>query len=247
MAWPPSSVRSPRNPTRTTPPRADAWWPIRSDLPGARPRTRPSVQCAEPVTGSSSMPARGQEARDEVVPHIIGLARHDHPTRLDRRQPREVRSQIAHGRRQVDLHHHIAATPPDPARRDAERLGQPRGRGRRGRRIGREVEDNPVALARGGQSAAARVEARRLVGRQGAGLPQDVRAGQRRVAAQVDLDGRREPAQREGVALIDWGGHVRLLTLVAADGHLRLLERQGDWSRALLSLTRTRATHLTQS
>ena len=49
-----------------------------------------------------------------------------------------------------------------------------------------------------GEHAALGVEPRVHFGREFAGLPQDVSARERRVTAQIDFDGRREPSQVKG-------------------------------------------------
>ena len=59
-----------------------------------------------------------------------------------------------------------------------------------------EVELDPFAVEGRCEEPAFRVEADRLGGRHEALLPEDVRAGQRRVAAEVHLDSWGEPAQR---------------------------------------------------
>ena len=63
----------------------------------------------------------------------------------------------------------------------------------------REVELDPLTAAHGGQQAATRVKARLLVRRELAGFRQDVRARERRMAAQVDFHAGGEPAQIEAV------------------------------------------------
>ena len=71
------------------------------------------------------------------------------------------------------------------------------GRGPNAIGIGREVELDQVPLERGGQRSAAGVEGERPRAVDPAGLAQRVGRGQRGVAAEVDLGGRREPAQAE--------------------------------------------------
>ena len=86
--------------------------------------------------------------------------------------------------------------------------------------ISGEVELHPVAPSRCGKRAAARLELRRSPAGEGIRLPEDVRAGQRRVAAQVDLDGGREPAQLEVPRLVgDHGPDERGLGEVHLGGH----------------------------
>lgn len=50
--------------TCTTPPRAEAWYPVISLFPRRDAQYGPSTQCAEPVTGSSGTPTRGAKNRD---------------------------------------------------------------------------------------------------------------------------------------------------------------------------------------
>src|SRR5439155_4738793 len=70
------------------------------------------------------------------------------------------------------------------------------GRRRGGRRgSSREVELDPVTAAVGRQQAALRMEADLPARREVTLLPQHVRARERRVTAQRDLDGGGEPAQ----------------------------------------------------
>ena len=68
--------------------------------------------------------------------------------------------------------------------------------------VGREVEVDAVAVEAGVQRAALGVEGERCRAVDRAPLAQDVGRGQRGVAAEVDLGGRREPAQAEGVGVV---------------------------------------------
>src|ERR1019366_2652736 len=60
-ACPPSTTRSPRTRTFTTPPRAEAWNAVNSLLPRVPAQYGPSAVGEVPVTGSSSAPAPGAE------------------------------------------------------------------------------------------------------------------------------------------------------------------------------------------
>ena len=71
-AWPPRTTRSPS--TRHADGAAARRGLVADELGrgrGARPRTGASAQCAEPVTGSSSMPTRGRE----VAGHEVDVGR----------------------------------------------------------------------------------------------------------------------------------------------------------------------------
>jgi hypothetical protein len=63
-ACPPSSTRSPSNCTRRTPPRRDTWCARNSSFPNRSLPKCARQQCAEPVTGSSSIPDCGARKRD---------------------------------------------------------------------------------------------------------------------------------------------------------------------------------------
>jgi len=70
----PRIVRSPFSRMRTTPPRGEAWYPVISVLPSFAPQYDPRAVCAEPVTGSSSMPDAGAKKRLSQR-CVIGLER----------------------------------------------------------------------------------------------------------------------------------------------------------------------------
>ena len=65
-APPASFTRSPAIVRCSVPPRADAWRATSSRRRSFVPHHGPSVQCAEPVTGSSSMPDAGAKKRDTM-------------------------------------------------------------------------------------------------------------------------------------------------------------------------------------
>ena len=148
-----------------------------------------------------------EEARDEVVAGRVARgwsrSRRARPTRAQRR---EVGRERAHVRLAIRPRRDSRT---GSGRRSAARRRAPRaapgGASARLLGRGREVELDPVAGAVGasaGRSACGSAPARR---RRGARLPEHVRAGERRVAAEVDLDGRREPAQREAVVALRRG------------------------------------------
>ena len=104
-----------------------------------------------------------------------------------------------HGLLRVHLNEVVELVLPDVLWRDPEGLGKSRRRGRGLLALRREVELDPVAPAVGGQEAALRLEARLTAGLEVSLLPEDVSGGERGVAAQGELDGRREPAEGEAV------------------------------------------------
>ena len=118
MARPAIPTRSPRSAHRRLPPRRDSWRASRRVLPSVSAQYGIKVQCAEPVTGSSSRPSpRCEKARDEidfVANHRLGRSGRgdDDPARSsfasaaksgvkrrdsgrDRRRPRDNRARRA--------------------------------------------------------------------------------------------------------------------------------------------------------
>ncbi len=85
----------------------------------------------------------------------------------------------------------------------------------------------PVAPVRV-EPAAARVEAERLAVRDVAFGPEDVRGGQRRVAAEIDLDRGREPAQAEAVLVAHEERGLREVHLRGHRLHPALGARRGQ-------------------
>src|SRR5277367_766522 len=63
-ACPPRMARSPLTRTRTTPPLADAWYATNESLCRCFRQYPARQQWADPVTGSSSIPAPGAKKRD---------------------------------------------------------------------------------------------------------------------------------------------------------------------------------------
>ena len=63
------------------------------------------------------------------------------------------------------------------------------------RELRRKIEFDPFIFARRGEHAAQSVKARLFIVLQMSRFPEDVRAGERRVAAEFDFDGGRKPAQ----------------------------------------------------
>ena len=164
--------------------------------------------CAEPVTGSSSMPEPGAKKRETKSYSRRGRARgDDHAADRQFAQTRVVgleRAQFG-----VGLHFHevVEGVASGEARAaDAQRGQQFGGRLGGGGDLGGEIEFDPVAAAVGGQQSAARVEARLGAFGQMAVLPQHVGAGQGGVAAEIHLDRGREPAQVVAVGLFDQEG-----------------------------------------
>ena len=115
---------------------------------------------------------------------------------------RVVRRQAPDGVLGVHLDQVVELVSADVLRRHAERFGEA-GR-RRGRLVplGREIELDPLAGTIPGEEAALGVEPRLPRGWQVPLLPQHVSARQGRVAAEGDLDGRREPAEVETVVVL---------------------------------------------
>ena len=170
------------------PPRAEACSPTSSARPSRSAQNGASAQCAEPVTGSSSMPTPGAKKR----------LTQSMPSRSPGAVTMTPRASTAARARDVGR----ASGPQRPSR--APR----RGRSGSGRRVdvgargpgrARRRRWSAPGAGRGSPSRSSRrppsgTRARRS--RVEAPVPaQDVGAGERGVAAQVDLDRRREPAQ----------------------------------------------------
>jgi hypothetical protein len=83
-------------------------------------------------------------------------------------------------------------------------------------RVAREIEADPAVGLRGREPATACQEVSESVGRQVAILPEDVRRGEGRVAAKVNLDGWREPPEAIAILLRDEEGRLRQVHL---EGH----------------------------
>jgi len=96
---------------------------------------------------------------------------------------------------------------------DSQRLQQPLRRG--GRLLGkrREVQPYQPAFAPGDQQSAPGVEDGFVVRRHLAELVEDMRRRERAVAAEIDLRGRREPAQRESTLCAEDEGRLRQVHL----------------------------------
>ncbi len=143
-----------------------------------------------------------EEARDDIVARVIVHAGDDHAAHLGgrRAQLHEVRLEPANDRGRFDLDQVVHAIAADPTRlRDAER-GEKAARRHAFHPFERgEVELDAIVDATRGQDAALGVKAKDRRTRTPR-LPEDVRAAQGRVAAEVDLDRRREPTKPEVVA-----------------------------------------------
>ena len=63
QAAPVTRTRSPASSTVSSPPRADSCFASRRGLPRRSAQNGASVECAEPVTGSSGMPDSGPNQR----------------------------------------------------------------------------------------------------------------------------------------------------------------------------------------
>src|SRR5690606_29147686 len=121
--------------------------------------------------------------------------------RVQLAQRGDVRAQLAYGALVVQEHEQVEAALADPLGLGAERAGEAGGRLCGGGWRRWEVELDPLACPRGREQPAARVEVRGLVRREVPVLPEHVRAGEGRVAAEVDLGGRGEPAQVIGAVV----------------------------------------------
>ena len=168
---------------------------------GARPRTGRARSARSRSPGPRRCRPRAEVARHEVELGVVGRAR-------SRRRPRTSSAAIAAksgasvrtAAASVELDEQVVARcgPSPPARRRARRPG------RRAPSIGLVGERREVELDRAspddGRTSARRCAVwnrdRSSVGAAGP-VPQHVRGRERRVAAQGDLDRRREPAQVE--------------------------------------------------
>ena len=204
-ALPVSSVRSPA--TRHVH-RAAACGRLDARTARSRPRRShqygASTQCIEPVTGSSSMPTRGREAaRHDVVHAVVAGRGHVDAAHVGERAQRgEVgrrasRTVAASGTTQ---HEELAGRcDSDLGLREPERGEQPAGVGASApaRATGKSSCTAP-SCGRVARSSPLRVwNAASASGGEAAGFPEHVRARERRVPAEVDLDLGREPAQVE--------------------------------------------------
>jgi hypothetical protein len=218
-------------------------------MPGSRPARPPQLR--RPVRRQHAVRraghrvlgdprARREEARHEVVPGPALRPRgHDHPARLDRREPPQVGFSARTS----------ASMRPPPARRSGcvPRAPAPRrapparpvGRRRVQERLRGKVQLDPLPRPARRQQPAARVEARLLVRRQVPVLPQHVRGCQRSVPAQIHLHRRREPAQpppirlrveKRGLGQVHLGRHVPhppLFARLREDAHGRRVAGEG--------------------
>src|SRR3989442_15822029 len=145
---------------------------------------------------------RGEEARDKVIGAcLISRARDDDTARWDAAQSVEIGRHPSHRCFVLDFDEVIEAAAPDECCFGADRLDEPRWRRGSGRRCGGEVELDPGITPIGRQKAALRMKARLLVGLETTVLPEHVRTGERRMAAEIDLDGGSEPAEIVAIAL----------------------------------------------
>ena len=139
---------------------------------------------------------RREEARHEV--DFRSRGGDDQGEGIERRHALEVRLEVAHVGLGIEHRHEIAR----PVRlRRSRAPARPRGPSEicdRARGTRREIHAEELALPRDGERAAAGRE-RHPVASGEKVLEQDVSGGERRVAAQVHLHGRREPAQRRGI------------------------------------------------
>jgi len=137
---------------------------------------------------------RGKESRHEIVLGPVPRGGDDDAAGVQRRHSRKIRGKGHDLLRAREHGQHITAGAADPFGRRPQGLDQCRARGRGGRRLRRKIQTHRSLFAGRGQNPAASVK------RQGrcldvARLPQHVGRRQGRVAAQIDLDGGREPAQ----------------------------------------------------
>ena len=158
----------------------------------------------DPVTGSSSTPTAGAKKREMKSKRVsadrlvtmtprAGSERRVAKsgwTRPHRPFVRRLEEDVFRAHADIDG---LDAQGPDDGVGPVRRLGQ--------RRPGREVELDAIAVPPGREEPAQRLEPRLVVGGQEALFPKDVGRGQGRVAAELDFDLRREPAQAEAVAL----------------------------------------------
>src|SRR6185437_12636775 len=143
--------------------------------------------------------SRCEEARDEVDTRGGGAAGDDHAADGEVAELPEVGWEGAAVPVPGDLDEESGLVLPDKMGTDAERGEQTRGRVVRRGGLGGEVELDPVATPVGGEYAGSGVKARGRVNRKMPVRPEHVRRGERRVAAQIDLGCRCEPAQVETV------------------------------------------------
>ncbi len=171
----------------------------------------PSAVCADPVTGSSSIPDPGAKNRD--TKSNSGLE--DRAVTITPRtgtfaQLRVVRRKRAHCLLGVRFHQIVESVLAHELRSAHSQGGQQLGGSLgRYRDLRREIELDPVAAPVGGQQAAARMEPRLPPLRQMAVLPQNVRARHRSVAAEIHLYRGSKPAQRVAIVARHQEGGLR--------------------------------------
>src|SRR5213596_2050040 len=195
-----------------------------------------------PGTGPTPGPApEGLTAALGVTPRYVGKTRFDYFLEVANEEAvralrpdfsalerGEVGAQRAHRLLVRDLEEVVEAGLPHVARGNAEGGGEPLG-SRRERRAGAgEVQLDPVAAAVGGEQAALGGETGLGAVGQVAVLPEHVSAGQRRVAAQRHLDGRREPPQPPRIVLAVQKGRLRKIHLAGDGLHPRVIARGGE-------------------
>src|SRR5579884_3353495 len=132
------------------PPRREIWRAVSRLLPRRAAQYGISVQCAEPVAGSSSTPCAGaKKARDEVV-FAAGRGGDDNGEAVEARERREIGRERGNVRGRV-IDGEIVAGGEDRRRRAAERGVEAlrRRAGEGGAR--REIEREKIAVAADGE------------------------------------------------------------------------------------------------
>ena len=143
----PAARDRPATRTFTTPPRADAWNAVNSFFPKMPAQYGPSAVCADPVTGSSSIPDPGAKKRDTKSNSRARRARrHNHPAHRQFAQRGVVRRKSAYRLLGIHLHQVVERVLAHELRPgDAQRGQQLGGRFGRYRDLGGEIQFDPVA------------------------------------------------------------------------------------------------------
>ena len=173
----------------------------------------------------SDAESRSEKARYEVERRIIRSARHNHTPRRQSRQLFEIGLESSHRGLALHLDQVVERILGRIADQRANRLLESRWSLARLRTNSREIQHDLPTLAPCGEKTTPRLEARIVRRPHSSRFPKNVRSRQRRVPAEVNLDGGREPAQPKGVAFGKQERCLRQIHFACNELHPSLVHR----------------------
>ena len=148
-----------------------------------------------------------KETRNEIVLRKIALGSHDQAAGFDQGEQVKIGFQTPHRRRRFQFQQVVKfGTPDEGCFGQSQRLEQPLGSLGRFDRDGGEIQLNAPPCPARFERTAQCGELDYGIDRQSPVFPKEMRARQRGMAAQRDLDRRREPAELPAVAFLEQEG-----------------------------------------